>query len=95
MEIRFIERYIGGDKYNCPKCGKEFNLYERGSVFSICTECLMKEKLSDNKLKENKYEPEPLCPSCYNGKIVEDANVAGIFFCDSCFEEIKIKKWQK
>lgn len=36
----------------------------------------------------------PLCPFCYNGIVVEDNNMPGIFFCTWCHSNIKIPKFK-
>ena len=51
-------------------------------------------KQSDSIKPRIKYS-QPDCPHCYSGNIVEDFNVNRVFFCDNCFEEVKIKKFKK
>ena len=38
---------------------------------------------------------EPECPYCYSGKIVMDTNVPSILFCNRCFKEVKLKKFER
>ena len=38
---------------------------------------------------------EPLCPYCYEGVIVEDNTMKGVYFCNHCFKEVRIKKFNE
>lgn len=38
---------------------------------------------------------EPHCPHCYNGEVVEDNEMSGVFFCNICFRKVTIRKFKE
>jgi len=41
----------------------------------------------------SKFNPVE-CGNCYGGEIVEDDVVPGVFFCNKCFKNVKIRKFK-
>jgi len=44
---------------------------------------------------DDKEDRGPLCPYCYDGEIVEDDNIKGVFLCNRCFHRVKIRKYNR
>jgi len=48
------------------------------------------------KLKDDdKKDRSPHCPYCYDGEIVQDNFIEGLFFCNRCFRKVKILKYNE
>lgn len=83
----------------CIQCKSEFN--ESNVPYgnsSLCIKCQVNMQVISINFKRSMEErniAQPMCPFCYNGTVVEDVNVDGIFFCESCFREIKILRFKK